>query len=314
VNPDHEPKPTGGSKPSRPAHVYLGERERVHERRTWLVVGLTAVTMVAEIAAGLTFGSMALLADGWHMASHAAALSITGLGFLLARRYARDPRFSFGTGKFGDLAGFASALILGLVAVLMAFESLVRLVDPVSIRYGQALLVACLGLVINLVSALLLKEDPGQDRQSRSLNLKAAYLHVLADALTSVLAIGALTAGSFLGWGRLDPAAGLVGAAVIGRWAYGLLRDSAAILLDVTPDRSLARLIQRMVEAEAGGRVRDLHLWRIGPGHFSAIVSVVDDKGTPPERYKELLSGLEGLSHVTIEVSSGEGTASPPGG
>ena len=206
-------------------HDFLGAGQERHERRTHLVIALTAVMMVVEIGAGIIFGSMALLADGWHMASHAAALSITALGYWLARRHSDDPRFCFGTGKVGELAGFASALLLGFIAVFMAYESVLRLISPVAIAFNQAIGVAVVGLVVNLVSALMLRDshDHGHDHHHDhdhdhdhdhevDYNLKSAYLHVVADALTSVLAIGALSAGKYLGWVWMDPIMGVVGA------------------------------------------------------------------------------------------------------
>jgi len=238
-------------------HVLLGESHARNERRTWLVIALTATMMVAEIAAGSIFGSMALLADGWHMSTHASALLIAALTYRYARRHARDRRFTFGTGKLGDLAAFGSAVVLGIVALLIGWESLVRLRSPVSISFDEAILVAVIGLVVNLASAWLLKDDhdhhhghghrhhhdhahddepahrePAARAQPRDNNLRAAYIHVLADALTSVMAIVALLAGRSYGWLWLDPVIGIVGALVIARWSWGLVRDSGMVLLD----------------------------------------------------------------------------------
>ncbi|WP_439497909.1 CDF family Co(II)/Ni(II) efflux transporter DmeF [Bosea sp. (in: a-proteobacteria)] len=317
-------------------HVFLGAAHAENERRTWIVIALTATMMVAEIVAGTIFGSMALVADGWHMSTHAAALAIAAFAYRFARRHARDPRFSFGTGKLGDLAAFASALVLALVALFIGWESVMRLVQPVPIVFGQAIAVAVLGLAVNLASAWLLREghdhahgqshahghaphaqghddhhhhhdDAGHGHHhhaqaGRDNNLRAAYLHVLADAFTSVLAIVALVGGSLYGWIWLDPMMGIVGALVIAHWSFGLLRASGAVLLDTVPDRSLAEGIAARLAAD-GVEVADLHLWQVGPGHCSAIVSVVATDPKPPAAYKALLSGLPMLSHVTVEVN-----------
>ncbi|MEW5914667.1 MAG: CDF family Co(II)/Ni(II) efflux transporter DmeF [Thermodesulfobacteriota bacterium] len=307
-------------------HDFLGPAQARHERRTRLVVALTGLMMVVEIAAGLIFGSMALLADGWHMASHAAALSLTALGYYLARRHADDPRFCFGTGKVGDLAGFVSALLLAFIAALMAYESLLRLFAPVAIAFNQAILVAVVGLVVNLLSALLLRDKPhehghqhgphehppGHEHHHTDHNLKSAYLHVLADALTSVTAIVALSAGKYLGWVWMDPVMGIVGSLVIARWSWGLLRDTGLTLLDINPYPELAERIRALVEGSDGGRVADLHLWRLGPGHLGAIVSIVTADPQPAEHYKGLLADLEEISHLTVEVHHLGPAACPP--
>ncbi len=312
--------------PWRHEHVFLGDDHARNEMRTRWVIGLTAAMMTAEIAAGAIFGSMALTADGWHMATHAAALSISALAYGYARRHARDPRFAFGTGKLGDLAGFASAIILALVALLIAWESVVRLGAPVPIRFNEAIAVAAIGLAVNLVSAWLLHGGGGHGanhhghahhdhdhrdprhhhnqhhhHHQRDHNLRSAYLHVLADALTSVLAIVGLLAGRVFGWDWMDPLMGLVGAAVIARWSWGLLRDSGLVLLDAVPDRHLAEEMRERLEVD-GDRVSDLHLWRVGPGHNAAVVSLVSDRPAAPDHYKARLAGLPHLSHVTVEV------------
>jgi cation diffusion facilitator family transporter len=304
--------------PWRHPHVFLGASHAHNERRVWLVVGLTALMMVAEIAAGLLFGSMALLADGWHMATHAAALSISAFAYRFARRHADDARFSFGTGKVGELAAFASASILGLIAVLIAYESVMRLFSPVSIRFDEALGVAVIGLAVNLVSAWLLFDEEhrhGHDghhhdherghrhHRSHDTNIRAAYLHVLADALTSILAIVALLVGRFQGWVWLDPVIGIVGALVIARWSAGLMRSAGAVLLDMVPDDGLAAEIRKAMEVD-GDRVADLHVWQLGPGHFGVIVTVVSDRPKTPDACKARLAGLQGLSHVTVEVQA----------
>jgi cation diffusion facilitator family transporter len=294
----------------RHAHVFLGERHQRNERRTWTVVALTATMMVAEIVGGTIFGSMALIADGWHMATHAGALAIAALAYRFARRHAHDARFSFGTGKLGELAGFSSALILGVIAALIGYESAVRLLNPVAIGFDEAMLIAALGLTVNLASAWLLWDDHGGPahqeeaptrRHGGDHNLRAAYLHVVADALTSVLAIVGLLAGRLYGWLWMDPLMGIVGAGLIALWSWGLVRASGAVLLDIVPNPELARQIRRRLEVGTD-RIADLHLWRVGPGHTAAIISIVSDAPQPPSAYKAKLDGLAGLSHVTVEV------------
>lgn len=294
-------------------HVFLGARHERNERRTWFVVALTLAMMTGEITAGSLFGSMALLADGWHMATHAAALGIAALAYLFARRQARNARFAFGTGKFGDLAAFASAIILGLVAVQIAYESVLRLIHPVPIAYGEAIAVAALGLCVNLTSAWLLRDDHEHHRHGHSHshahgdhhhhdnNLRAAYIHVLADAATSLLAIAALVVAMYSQWIWADPVVGLVGSFVIASWAYGLVRDSGAVLLDVRADEDLETVIRDRIETR-GDRVTDLHLWQVGPGHYAAVIAVISDNPLPPATYKRRLGGLERLCHVTVEV------------
>lgn len=297
-------------------HVFLGEGHRRNERRVWLVVALTVVAMVAEIAAGTMFGSLALVADGWHMATHAAALSISALAYLYARRHARDARFAFGTGKLGDLAGFGSAVILAIVALLIGYESVQRLITPVPIAYGEAIAVAVAGLAVNLASAWLLRDGQAHghdhnpthrhaahDHGAQDHNLRAAYVHVLADAATSVLAIVALAAAALFGWAFMDPLVGLVGTALILNWAVGLMRAAGAVLLDTVPDAGLAAGIRERIEAD-GDRVTDLHVWRIGPGHSAAVIALVSDAPKAPGDYKARLASLPGLSHVTVEVES----------
>jgi cation diffusion facilitator family transporter len=329
-------------------HVFLGESHDRNERRTWLVVALTAMMMVAEIVAGTMFGSMALVADGWHMSTHAAALAISAFAYNFARRHARDPRFSFGTGKFGELAAFSSALILALVALLIGYESVVRLFSPVAIQFEEAIVVAIIGLGANLLSAWLLFDehhhhsDHGAHRAGRhyhedhhhdhddqhghhhhhapvgavphhvanDTNLRAAYLHVLADALTSVLAIVALLAGWAFAWTSLDPLMGVVGALVIGRWSWGLLRTAGAALLDMVPDQGLSSALRERLEI-GGDKVSDLHVWRLGPGHTAVTASIVAADPQSPAVYKERLAGMMGLSHVTVEVQPCTAEASP---
>ena len=293
-------------------HVFLGPKHAHNERRTWFVVALTAVMMVGEIVAGSVFGSMALLADGWHMATHAAALGIAAAAYLFARQHARNSHFAFGTGKFGDLAAFSSAIILSLIAVQIAYESALRLVHPVPIEYGEAIAVAVLGLVVNLTCAWLLRGDHDHHGHGHSHggshghrhhdnNLRAAYIHVLADAATSVLAIAALVIAMYSRWIWTDPLVGIMGSLVIASWAFGLIRDSGAVLLDVSVDKNLEAVIRDRLETK-GDKVTDLHLWQVGPGHRAAVISVVSDHPLPPATYKRRLQGLRGLSHLTIEV------------
>lgn len=287
-------------------HSFLGAKHLENEYRTWLVVGLTAFMMVCEIIAGTVYGSMALVADGWHMSTHAGALAIAALAYRYARSHQRDVRFSFGTGKLGELAGYSSALILAVIALLIGYRSAVRLLNPVAISFDEATVVAIIGLGVNLTSAWLLRNqrEPahrhGRDHD-RDHNLRAAYLHVLADSLTSALAIVALLTGRFYGWIWMDPMMGIVGAVVIAHWSFGLLRSSGAVLLDTVADPMLAAEIKKRLEVGTD-RVADLHLWRLGPGHAALIAAIVADQPKPTHRYKARLEGLDGLSHVTIEV------------
>lgn len=301
-------------------HVFLGADHARNERRTWVVIGLTAVMMVGEIIAGTVFGSMALLADGFHMATHAGALTIAAVAYLYARRHAADEHFTFGTGKLGELAGYSSAVILAVIALLIGIESVVRLTAPTAIRFNEAIAVAVLGLIVNLVSAWLLHDGGHHDHHRHAHsgvddhphvhahghqdhNLRSAYFHVLTDALTSVLAIVGLLAGRFYGWLWMDPLMGIVGGVVIARWSWGLLRGAGAILLDTMPDNALSNQIRHTLEHD-GDRVSDLHLWRIGPGHMAVIVSVISDRPQEPGHYKAKLRELPPLSHVTVEVHS----------
>lgn len=286
------------------------------ERRTRMVTAITATMMVVEIVAGAVFNSMALLADGWHMSTHVAAFLITALAYRFSRRHATDPRYSFGTGKMSVLGGFASAVVLAVIAVFMAGESIHRFFSPLSIRFNEAIGIATVGLAVNLVCAVLLKDDHhhhpghhhGHDHGHRDLNRRAAYVHVLADALTSVTAIVALVAGKFLGWSWLDPAMGVVGSLVVATWSYGLLRDTGGILLDRTPeDSDLPAEIRRAVEADPGARVADLHVWQVAAGRFAAIVGVAGHDPKSAEVYHERLREHEELVHVTVETRRVEG-------
>lgn len=283
------------------------------ERRTLQVLILTATMMVVEIGAGAVFGSMALLADGWHMGTHAAAFMITIFAYRYARKHAASPAFAFGTGKVSVLGGFASAVALTVVALVMLAESAQRLFHPHTIEFNEAIGVAVLGLCVNVVSALLLQDH--HDHHHHDHNLKAAYLHVLADALTSVLAIAALVFGKYLGWYWLDPLMGIVGAAVITRWAYGLLRETGPVLLDESIDEEYKTLIREQIEGDADNRVTDLHVWKVGPAHYAAIVSLVTHYPKPPSHYKRLLAGLDRLAHITVEANQCVGgSCVPPDG
>jgi len=296
-------------------HFFLGHDHQRNERRVWFVIALSASMMIIEIVAGNLYGSMALVADGWHMSTHAGAMLITALAYGYARRHAKDPRFTFGTGKLGDLAAFASAVVLALVALLIGWESLVRLAHPVPIGFGQAIAVAAIGLIVNLASAWLLKGDHGPhhghghgDRhhghhgQARDNNLRAAYIHVLADALTSVLAIVALLLGRSFGWLWADPAMGVVGALVIARWSWRLIRESGSVLLDAAAESAKVRDEIGRTLAGSGDAITDLHVWQVGPGHFAAIVALVTETPRDSSFYKARLSHLHGLSHLTVEV------------
>ncbi|MFC1862539.1 CDF family Co(II)/Ni(II) efflux transporter DmeF [Thermodesulfobacteriota bacterium] len=280
------------------------------EQRTKLVVLLTLITMIVEISAGYIYGSMALLADGWHMGTHTAALGISVFAYVYARKHADDKRFSFGTGKVGALGGFGSAVILAVVAVIMAVESVQRILSPTTILFNQAIIVAIVGLTVNLASAFILRGRHEHSHESRSAhdhhhdhNLRSAYVHVLADALTSLLAIAALLSGKYFGWILMDPLMGIVGAIVIIRWSYGLLRDSGNMLLDREIDQRTISDIKKTIEQEEDNRVSDIHVWRIGARHLSAIVSVVTDYPKPPVHYKTLLSDFQQLGHIVVEVN-----------
>jgi cation diffusion facilitator family transporter len=312
-------------------HLFLGADHSRNERKTWTVIVLCGVMMAAEIVGGALFGSMALIADGLHMSTHAGALLIAALAYTYARRHAHDARFTFGTGKLGDLAAFTSAIILAMIALLIAWESIDRLLHPIAIAFNEAIPVAVLGLGVNLVSAWLLRDEHGHHGHDhhghdhhghddhdhhdddeehhahevpghhRDLNIRAAYVHVLADAAVSILAIVGLVAGREFGLVWMDPIMGIVGACVIANWSWGLIRAAGATLLDLLPDKSLADKVKTQLE-RGDDRVADLHLWRVGPGHCAAVVSIVSDAPAPLADYKARLAHLPGLSHVTIEV------------
>jgi cation diffusion facilitator family transporter len=315
------------------SHVFLGQGHEANERRTWGVIALCGAMMVGEIVGGLVFGSIALVADGLHMSTHAGALLLAAIAYNYARRHAQDPRFSFGTGKLGDLAGFTSAIVLAMIALLIAYEAVNRLLHPVHISFAEAIPIAGLGLIVNLVSAWLLSggghhhhhhghghehhhehehgrhhehdgehhHDHGPAAHHRDNNMRAAVVHVMADAAVSILVIVGLTLGRVLGWIWMDAVAGLVGAGVIASWSFGLIRDTGAILLDMTPDQRMAKAVRETVEAE-GDELTDLHLWRLGPGHLGAIVSISAKGPRTAADYREKLGRFTALSHLTVEV------------
>jgi cation diffusion facilitator family transporter len=306
------------------SHVFLGRDHARAERRTWAVIILCLVMMVAEIVGGALFGSLALIADGLHMSTHAGALLLAALAYTFARRYAADPSFTFGTGKFGDLAGYSSAIVLAMIALLIAYEAITRFLDPVPIAFNEAIPIAALGLLVNVASAWLLAgghdhghghahghahhhdhphdhdheddhhhhdhndhadHDHAGERHHRDNNMRAAVVHVMADAAVSVLVIVGLLLARQFGWLWMDPLAGFIGSVVIASWSVGLLRDTGAILLDRMPDPGMAAKIRSTIESE-GDKVTDLHLWRLGPGHLGAIVSVAtsEERQAAPSR------------------------------
>lgn len=311
-------------------HVFLGAEHARNERRTWSVIALCGAMMAVEIGGGVLFSSMALIADGLHMSTHAAALLIAAVAYGVARRHAHDERFAFGTGKVGDLASFSSAIVLAMIALLIGWESVGRLLQPVAIGFDEAIPIAAVGLGVNLLSAWLLRADSAHHHHQHAeqhhdhgrispdqgdgegahehhreshhadLNLRAAYVHVLADAAVSVLAvIGLLAARGFeLIW--IDPLMGIIGAAVIASWSFGLIKTAGAVLLDMRAP-VLTTAVRERLEVE-GDRVADLHLWRVGPGHMAVVASVVSDRPQSPDAYRARLAGVSGLSHVTVEV------------
>jgi cation diffusion facilitator family transporter len=276
------------------------------ERRTKQVFILTFLTMILEIGAGTVFGSMALLADGWHMGTHVAAFMITLIAYRYSRIHANDQTFAFSAAKVGVLGGYTSSVVLGVVALIMLVESGQRLVYPHTIHFNEAIAVAGFGLLINLLCALLLKDSHHHDHEHHhDHNLKAAYLHVLADALTSVLAIVALALGKYYAWNWLDPAMGMVGALIISQWSYGLMKETSPVLTDESIALKYKLAIKELIESDADNRISDLHIWRVGPCHFAIIISLVSHNPKTPEYYKALLKSFEGinkLSHITVEV------------
>jgi cation diffusion facilitator family transporter len=295
------------------SHGFGQDLKRPGESRTIIVIGVTAAMMVVEIAAGALFGSMALLADGLHMASHTAALSINAFAYIYARRHAHDERFSFGTGKVNALGGFSGAVLLAVFAILMAVESVVRLFNPVAIAFNQAIFVAIIGLMVNGLSMFILGHrdeshhghDHGHDHDHHhhDHNLRSAYLHVLADALTSFLAIFALLAAKYFGLIWMDPLMGIVGAIMVSRWSIGLLIGTSHVLLDRQAPVGIQQKVVAGIQKNGDNRVVDLHLWTVGPDIYAAIVSVVTEIPKPPEYYKQLIPSDFKFVHVTVEVN-----------
>ncbi len=273
------------------------------ETRSRIVLGLTATTMIIEIVAGTLFGSMALLADGWHMGTHAAAFAITLFAYWYAKRHKDSADFTFSTGKVSVLGGFASAVALAVVAFMMVLESIGRFLDPLEIRFEEAIWVAVFGLLVNGVSVLLLHHHEHTEEHTHDHNLRSAYFHVLADTLTSILAIVALSLGRLLGWVWLDPFMGIIGAVIISKWAYNLLIRSSHILLDRSVDGETRQKIIRAIESNLDNRVVDLHAWHVSPRHMTLVVSIVTHHPQDPEHYKTLLSGISQCSHITVEVN-----------
>lgn len=287
----------------------FAHRNEKGEQRTLYVLILTAITMVAEVVAGSVYGSMALLADGWHMGTHVAAFFITLFAYRYARQHANNPAYSFGTGKVNVLGGFASAIALAVVALIMLIESVQRIIDPHNIQFNEAIVVGIIGLLVNVVSAFLLKDDHSHHshhddhHHNHDHNLSAAYLHVLADALTSVLAIAALICGKYLGWNWLDPIMGIVGAVIITRWAIGLLKQTGPILLDGSIDDHTREAIQAVIESHADNKVTDIHVWRVSGNHYAAIIALVTHHPQSAEYYKSLLTQFDKLAHISVEVN-----------
>jgi len=300
-------------------HTFGQDRKKSAEHRTLIVIAITLVTMAVEIAAGIAFGSMALLADGLHMGSHASALAISSFAYYYTRRHAKDARFNFGTGKVSSLAGFAGAVVLVLFALVMAWESIARFLSPVAIGFDQAIFVAALGLIVNGICLLILgghghshgqsrREEDGGDHDGHAHehpdhNFRSAYLHVLADALTSVLAILALLAGKYLAQGWLDPFMGVVGAALVVRWSWGLLHSSARVLLDMQAPEELRGKIMEAIESEGDHRISDMHVWSVGPGLYAAEIAVVSSRPLETAGYYDLLPKNLGIVHMTVETN-----------
>jgi cation diffusion facilitator family transporter len=293
----------GISAPATLGRTFLGQGHGRNERKTWTIVALSAGMAVLEIVGGGLFGSLALVADGLHMTTHAAAFLIAALAYAYARAHADDPAFTFGTGKLGDLAGFASAIVLAMVALLIGYEAIDRLVNPVPVDFAVAIPTAVLGLAVNLASAWVLCGGHGADggTAQRDNNMRAAVSHILADVAVSVLAILGLGAGRLAGWTWLDPVMGLVGMGVIAGWSWRLMRDAGAVLLDMSPDRALAARITAEIEA-GGDRLHELRLWRLGPGHLGVLLSITPAKPSDPDHYRVRLRRLGPLSHITIEL------------
>jgi cation diffusion facilitator family transporter len=284
------------------SHDYSVKNEK-GEQRTKYVLIFTAITMGFEIIAGSLYGSMALLADGWHMGTHVAAFMIAIFAYRYARKHANNPAYAFGAGKVNVLGAFASAVALAVVALIMLVESLQRIIGPQVIHFNEAITVASIGLLVNIASAFLLKDDHSHTHSHHDHNLQAAYLHVLADVITSLLAIIALVAGKFLGWNWFDPIMGIVGAVIITHWSYGLLKQTSPILLDASIEKEYQSSIKEAIEKDSDNRISDIHVWKIGANHYAATISLVTHFPNTTEHYKGLLSHFHKLSHVTIEVN-----------
>ncbi len=294
------------------SHTFGQDQKRPGEVRTIIVIVITGIMMVVEIATGILFGSMALLADGLHMASHAAALSINAFAYIYARRHAFDDRYTFGTGKVNALGGFTGAVLLAIFALIMAWESVDRFIYPVKIAFNQAIFVAVIGLIVNGVSVFILDyqrghqhhdlDPPNDHSHHQDHNLKAAYLHVLADALTSLLAIFALLTAKYFGLIWMDPLMGIVGAILVFRWSLGLVRDTTGVLLDRRGSEEIRAKIKNSIEEDDKNRISDLHLWSVGPNIYSVVITVVARDPKPPEHYKQLIPSDLNLVHVTVEI------------
>jgi len=351
------------------SHVFLGEKHEANERKTWAVIVLCGVMMIVEIVGGALFNSLALIADGLHMSTHAGAMLIAALAYTYARRHATDNRFVFGTGKLGDLAGFTSAIVLAVIALFIAYEAIERFLAPVPISFNEAIPIAIVGLGVNVVSAWLLSGDhhghrhddghahdtpyrevtaearvpfrpgakqhtahahgadhahdhahdqahadghhhgdhPGVPAQAtiRDNSIRSAYVHVLADAFVSVLAITGLILAKLYGWLWMDPLAGIIGAVVIANWSVTLIRDTGGVLLDVCPDEVTRDRVRRTIEND-GDQVVDLHVWRLGPGHLAAVVAIATSKPRDASFYRGRLASFACLSHITVEVTRAE--------
>lgn len=297
------------------SHTFDQDRKKPGETRTLIVIAITGIMMIVEVGAGIIFGSMALLADGVHMASHAVALGINAFAYIYARRNANNEEYSFGTGKVNALGGFSGAILLAVFALLMAGESVKRLIIPVEIIFNQAILVAVLGLIVNGVSLFILGRDDHSHKQNQAPsdkqnphhdhNLRSAYLHVLADALTSLLAIFALLTAKYFGLVWMDPVMGIVGAILVSRWSLKLLNTTGSVLLDKQGPRDIMEIVTNCIERHDDNRVADLHLWSIGPDIYAAEISIVTHIPKPSIYYKKLIPANLGLLHLTVEVQRG---------
>jgi cation diffusion facilitator family transporter len=293
-------------------HTFAQDKKLQGERRTLMVLVLTLITMTVEIVAGIMFGSIALLADGLHMGSHATALGINAFAYAYARKHADSPRFTFGTGKVNALGGFTGAILLAVFAVSMVWGSVDRLLNPIPIVFNWAIAVAVIGLAVNAISVFLLDVDDhhhhhhGADHhhEHHDLNLRSAYLHVLADALTSVLAIGALLAGKYLGAIWMDPLMGLVGAVLVIRWSWGLLKETSTKLLDHQAPEEIQEAVRSAIEGQADNRIYDLHIWSVAPGKYAAIIGIITHSPHAPDHYKTLIPEHLRIEHITIEVQA----------